>query len=116
MDISKLYEELGREMAKRAMLNSQKSDLERKWRESRDYLSNKINESNIRAAELYEAIRLASEENVDPLIAKMTARESLEGKNKSLIDAAWKLRMHDSFSDSEDYGDGCDDGGEQVIG
>ena len=78
MDINKLYEELGREIAKRTALNIQRSTAQREWRETIVNLDKQINASNCRAAELYEAISMASDDTVDPLVAKMTAKESLE--------------------------------------
>lgn len=77
MEIDKLYEELGRELARWQMFTQLDRDEYKEYQARQKLIKDKLKASETRLKELNEAVKLA-QDGMDPLLAKITAKENLE--------------------------------------
>lgn len=94
MDIERLYDELGKALVAERRLSRESEamskrhhelfeELQKKMREERENHSRKFNTMHHRVMELEEAINLAENEGMDPLQAKIIAKERIAEKMES---------------------------------
>ena len=86
MKIDKLYEEMGREFARwQALTRLDKQEAD-EYQTRRKLINEKLDDSKQRLEVINEAIQMA-QTGVDPLVAKMTAKDCLEERLKETSNA-----------------------------
>jgi hypothetical protein len=77
MDIEKLYEEMGRELARWQALTTLEKQESQEYQDRRKQILEKLTASRDRLEMLNEAVQLA-QHGTDPLLAKMVAKDNLD--------------------------------------
>jgi DNA topoisomerase VI subunit B len=77
MDINELYAELGRAVRQIATVHAEAAEMNKRHAEERQLNQKAMNAIQKRVTVLSEALRMA-EEGMDPVLAKLTADQSLE--------------------------------------
>jgi hypothetical protein len=80
MEIEKLYEEMGRELSRYTVLTNLEQAEQKDHQARRQMIQEKLTSSRERLLELQEAVRKVTEEGIEPLVAKITAKEDLSSK------------------------------------